>query len=102
MIFLIHELAFDVPCFVKEHETVGLFSEEEGESIHYAINLEGAQLLGVRQKDLQLRPLIEGHETRAQADRSLLATRPRKCRECVGQEWGFLKDNTCPIHGPQF
>ena len=51
MIFLIHELAFDVPCFVKEHETVGLFSEEEGESIHHAINLKGAQLVGVRQKD---------------------------------------------------
>ena len=24
----IHELAFDVPRFVKEHKTVGLFSEE--------------------------------------------------------------------------
>ena len=24
----IHELAFDVPHFVKEHKTVGLFSEE--------------------------------------------------------------------------
>ena len=98
----IHELAFDVPRFVKEHKTVGLFSEEEGESIHHAINLESAQLVGVRQKDLQLRLLIERHETRAQADQSLLATRPRKCRECVGQERPFLKNNTCPIHGPQF
>ena len=98
----IHELAFDVPRFVREHKTVGLFSEEEGESIHHAINLEGAQLVGVRQKDLQLRLLIQRHETRAQADRSLLATRPRKCRKCVGQERPFLKNNACPIHGPQF
>ena len=98
----IHELAFDVPRFVKEHKTVGLFSEEEGESIHHAINLEGAQLVSVWQKDLQLRLLIERHETRAQADRFLLATRPRKCRECVGQERAFLKNGACPIHGPLF
>ena len=97
----IDELAFDVPRFVKEHKTVGLFSEEEGESIHHAINLEGAQLVGVRQKDLQLKLLVQRHETRAQADRSLLATRPRKCRECVGQERPYLKNKTCPIHGPQ-
>ena len=90
----IHELAFDVPRFVKEHQTVGLFSEEGGENVEHAINLEGAQLVGVRQKDLQLRLLIKQHETRAQADWSLLVTRPRKCRECVWQERPFLKDNT--------
>ena len=98
----IHELALDVPHFVKEHKTVGLFSEEKRESIHHAINLEGPQLVGVWQKDLQLRLLIEQHGTRSQVDWSLLATRPRKCRECVGQELVFLKNNTCPIHGPQF
>ena len=43
----IHELAFDVSCFVKEHQTVGFFSEEELESIHHAFNLEGAQLVDV-------------------------------------------------------
>ena len=42
----IHELAFDVSCFVKEHETVGFLGEEEGESIHHAINLKGAQVVG--------------------------------------------------------
>ena len=92
----------DVPLTRKIHEAVGLFSEEEGESIHHAIHLEGAQLVGVRQKDLQLRLPIERHETRGQADQSLLATRPRICRECVGQEQPFLKNNTCHIHGPQF
>ena len=44
----IHELVFDVPCFVEEHGTVGLFSEEEGESLHHEINLESAQLSCVR------------------------------------------------------
>ena len=81
----IHELAFDVPHFVKEHKTVGLFNEEEGESIHPAIKLEGAQLVGARQKDLQLSLLIKEHETRVQLDWSLLVQRPRKCRERVGR-----------------
>ena len=44
----IHELVFDVPRFVEEHGTVGLFSEEEGESLHHQINLESAQLSCVR------------------------------------------------------
>ena len=47
VVFSCHELAFDVSCFVKEHQTVGFFSEEELESIHHAINLEGAQLVDV-------------------------------------------------------
>ena len=90
-----------IPCFVKEHKTVGLLSEEEGESIHHAMNLEGAQLVGVQQKDLQLSLLIEWHETRVQVDRSLRVQRPRKWRESVRQEQLFLKNNTSPIHGPQ-
>ena len=39
-------MTFDVSCFVKEHETVGFLREEEGESIHHAINLKGAQVVG--------------------------------------------------------
>ena len=70
------------------------------ESIHHAINLETAQLVSVRQKDLRLRLLIKRHKTKALVDRSFLVQRLRKCRECVGQEWPFLKNNTCPIHGP--
>ena len=97
----IHELAFDVLRFVKEHKTVSLFSEKEVESIHHAMNLEGAQLVGVWQKHLQLSLLMERPETRAQGDWCLLVQRPRKCRECVGKERPFLKNNTCPIHGPQ-
>ena len=84
-------MAFNVPGFVKEHKTVGLFSEEEGESIHHAIDLEDAQLVGVQQKDSQSSLLIERHEARAQGDQSLLVQSPRKCRECVGQEQPFLK-----------
>ena len=40
----IHELDFDVSRFIGEHGTVGLFSKEEGESLHHEINLKSAQL----------------------------------------------------------
>ena len=68
----IHELVFHVPHFVDEHGTVGLFSEEEGESLHHLKNLEAAQLSCVRNDSERLRLIVEHHEQRAQADRSLL------------------------------
>ena len=74
----IHELGFDVPCFVEEHGTLGLFSEEEGESLHHEINLESAQLSCVRSDPERLQLVVEWHEQRSQADCSLLTPPPRK------------------------
>ena len=74
----IHELVFDVPRFVDEHGIVGLFSEEEGESLNHEINLESAQLSCVRTDPERLRLLVERHEQRSQADHSLLTPPPRK------------------------
>ena len=68
----IHEIVFHVPRFVDEHGTVGLFSEEEGESLHHLINLEAAQFSCVRNDSERLRLIVERYEQRAQADRSLL------------------------------
>ena len=67
----IRELVFDVPRFVGEHGTVGLFSEGEGESLHHEINLESAQLSCVRSDPERLRLALERHEQHSQADRSL-------------------------------
>jgi len=44
----IHELIFDVPRFLAKHKTVGLFSEEEGESSHKSFNQELKPLSCVR------------------------------------------------------
>ena len=60
----IHELVFDIPCFVEEHETVGLFSEEEGESLHHEINFESVQLSCVR-SDLEWSSMSNVHRLRA-------------------------------------
>ena len=35
---VMHELIFDIPCFLAEHRTLGYLSEEEGESLHCSIN----------------------------------------------------------------
>ena len=36
----IHKLIFNVPRFVNKHKTIGMLSEQEGESKHAAINAE--------------------------------------------------------------
>ena len=43
-----HKLIFHVPSFVLKHKTVGLFSEEEGESVHKVVNQQSRQLCSVR------------------------------------------------------
>ena len=35
---VMHELIFDIPCFLAEHRTLGYLSEEKGESLHCSIN----------------------------------------------------------------
>ena len=36
----IRELVFNVPCFVRKHKTIGMLSEQDGESKHAAVNAE--------------------------------------------------------------
>ena len=74
----IHELIFDVPRFVEEHGTVGIFSAEEGKSLHHEINLESAQLCCVRSDPERLRLVVERHEQGLQVDLSFLTSPPRK------------------------
>ncbi len=44
----IHELIFNVPLFLRRFGTIGMLSEEEGESLHASINCELRQLVAVR------------------------------------------------------
>ena len=57
---------------------MGLFSEEERESLHHEINLESAQFSCVRSDPERLRLVVERHEQRSQTDRSLFTPPPRK------------------------
>ena len=89
---MIHELVFDVSGFVEEHGTVGLFSEEEGESLHHEITFEYAQLFCVRSDPKILRLVVERHEQCLQADCSLLSyiTTKETCKKYKGQCLGVL------------
>ena len=93
-----HELIFDVPRFLENHNTVGLYSEEEGESIHNAINQELRQLCCVRNNAQKLKLLLRRQELRGRADRSLLVPVRRLCQRClVGGVSTFLRQGKCNI-----
>ena len=57
-----HECIFNVPKFVARHRTLGLCSEEEGESLHAAFNLEIRAVTSVRDPAEQMRILQERQE----------------------------------------
>ena len=72
------QVFFGVPRFAEEYGTRGLFSEEEGESLHHEINFESAQLSCVRSDPERLWLVVERHDQCSQADHSLLTPPPRK------------------------
>ena len=80
----IHEYIFHVPKFVRKHKTLGLCSEEEGESLHASFNLELRGLVSVRDPAEQMRILQERQEMRCQVDKSLLMPEKRLCLVCKG------------------
>ena len=71
--------------FLAKHKTVGLFSEEEGESLHASFNTEMRALGAVRDPSLQMQLLQEHQELRSLCNKSLIERKPRVCRRCLGQ-----------------
>ena len=55
----IHELIFNVPNFVQRHKTIGMLSEQEGESKHASINAEIRPLANVRNASEGIRLVLE-------------------------------------------
>ena len=78
----IHELIFNVPRFVSEFRTIGMMSEEEGESIHASVNSELCQLFSVHEPAKKLSFILKRQELRSKAPKSLLAHIPRLCALC--------------------
>ena len=63
----IHELIFTVPRFVSEFRTIGMMSEEEGESIQASVNSELRQLFSVREPAKKLSLILKCQELRSKA-----------------------------------
>ena len=76
-----HFYSFDVPEFIKKHRTLGLLSEEEGESLHAAFNMENRQLVSVRQGGQRMYLSLKRHTLRSQCDKSLLK-KPKRSFKC--------------------
>ena len=94
-----HFYSFDVPRFVKKHKTLGLLSEEEGESLHAAFNMENHQLVSVRESGYRIYLSLKRHAIRGQCDKSLLKAPKRLCscsEHGFSSERNFLKDGVCP------
>ena len=68
----IHELIFSVPRFAARFKTIGMLSEEEGESLHAAVNIELRQLVAVRNPAERMSLLVQRQELRSKASKSLL------------------------------
>ena len=74
-----HELIFNVPLFIKKYKTIGMLSEQEGESKHASINAELRSLSCVRSHSERIRLVLEKEELRATMDKSQITPKPRLC-----------------------
>ena len=94
-----HEYIFTVPRFVKIHRTIGLLSEEEGESLHAALNMEFKNLVAVKESEVRLFLGLKRHALRNVSDKNLIKAHKRLC-ECSGHgrsvKRNFLINGKCP------
>ena len=104
----VHELIFSVPRFVKKHKTIGLLSEQSGESLHAAVNMEVRQLVSVKDKSQQIRLVFERQELRSLADKKMLKRESRlfpsmhNSKKRSFLKTGKDKKKHCPICEPNF
>ena len=104
----IHELILNVPKFICRFRTVGMLSEEEGESLHASVNCELRQLFAVRDPTKKLALLLKRQELRCKAPKTFLQRKPRLCFVCKqnGQLRVFLHGGNdgkrhCPKCNPE-
>ena len=95
-----HEFIFDVPRFVKTYKTIGLFSEEEGESVHRFMNEHQRSLHGVRDTAKMLTLALKHFEIRGSCNSSLVLPEKRLCQKCnkdrtKSEDKVFLKNGVC-------
>ena len=104
----IHELVFNVPEFAEKWHTVGLLSEQEGESMHAIVKAELRTLACVRNKADKLRKVLERDEIRSVANKDMMKPIPRLCQVCKSNgNRSFLRSGKdslrhCPSCEPSF
>ena len=79
----IHELVFNVPHFIKNFKTIGMLSEQEGESKHVSVNAELRSLSSVRSHSERIRLVLEKEELRSSMDKNLIKRKARLCSNCT-------------------
>ena len=98
-----HEYIFNVPRFVKRWRTLGLLSEQEGESKHGAVKAELRSLCSVRSHKERIRLAMEREELRSSFNKDIVQPKPRKCQKCKKfLRAGTDKQKHCVICEPAF
>ena len=64
------------------HKTIGLLSEQEGESKHAAVNAELRSLASMRNHADRLHLILEREELRSYMNKGLLKPKTRLCINC--------------------
>ena len=67
---------------MSKHKTIGMLSEQEGESKHAAINAELRSLACVRYHAERIRLVVEREELRSDMNKDLLKPKARMCSVC--------------------
>ena len=101
----IHAFIFDVPIFVQRWRTIGMLSEQEGESKHASVNAELRNLACVRNHAEKIRLVLEREELRSTVDKTLMQKKSRLCSRCPGRVFlrsGIDKNSHCKICEPNF
>ena len=77
-----HELICHLPEFALKHRTVGLFSEEDGESVHRFVNVVNRQFASVRKTGERAQLVHKTMELLCSTSRQALVPRKRECVLC--------------------
>ena len=86
-----HDFIFNLPRSAEKLGSVGLFSEESGESVHNAMNKDGRVYACVRDIAKKQELMATKHNIKNKLDRSITETNRKKCPNC-GE---FYKGGNC-------
>ena len=67
---------------MQKYKTIGMLSEQEGESKHASVNAELRSLTCVRSHSERNRLVLEKDELCSHIDKSLIKPKPRICPNC--------------------
>ena len=79
----IHDLVFSVLRFITKFKTIGMLSQQEGESKHASINAELRPMACMRSHSERICLVLEKEELRSSVYKAMIQPKPRLCANCT-------------------